>query len=159
MRRKLVLLALAFCAALALAACGGGEKAPDPYQTSDAQKLADAGAFSETLEAVDADTAFLLYRLEDFGLTREEMTDCLALHSTGATCEEGVVLVLSGEEQAEKAAEALTAYVSDQIEANTDYRPPEIPKLESAVVDRRGATVLLIVANDLDAAKKAVGLE
>jgi len=156
MKKKIVLAGLLCCAAVILAACG--QKDPAPYQTSDAQKMADAGAFSETLEAVDADTAFLLYRLEDFGLVREDMTDCLALHSTGATCEEGAVLVLTGEEQAKKAADALSAYIEDQIEVNTDYRPPEIPKLEAAVVDRRESTVLLIVAGDLDAAKKAVGL-
>ncbi len=154
--KKIVLVGLLCCAAVILAACG--QKARDPYQTDDAQKIADAGAFSETLEAVDADIAFQLYRLEDFGLAREDLLDCLALHSTGATCEEGAVLVLSGEEQAKKAADALSAYVAEQIEVNTDYRPPEIPKLEAAMVDRSGSTVLLIVASDLDAAKKAVGL-
>ena len=33
----------------------------------------------------------------------------------------------------------------------SDYRPAEIPKLESARIDRRGETVLLVVANDLEA--------
>ena len=43
-------------------------------------------------------------------------------------------------------------YVQSQIEANEDYRPGEIPKLENALVSQQGSTVLLVVANDLDAA-------
>ena len=61
--------------------------------------------------------------------------------------------------QAEAARGALEDYVQSQIDANTDYRPAEIPKLESALVDRRGETLLLVVASDLDAAKGAVGLK
>ena len=62
-------------------------------------------------------------------------------------------------DKAETAETALKDYVQSQIDANTDYRPAEIPKLESALVDRRGETLLLVVASDLDAAKGAVGLK
>ena len=37
------------------------------------------------------------------------------------------------------------------IDENSDYRPAEIPKLEEALVDVRGETLLLAVANDRDA--------
>ena len=47
-------------------------------------------------------------------------------------------------------------YVQGQIEANRDYRPAEIPKLEDAVLDRRENTLLLVVAADTQAAKDAV---
>lgn len=150
-----------FLAALAclcwLTACGGETEAPASYETSAVQKLAEAGTFSEELEEVDADTAFLLYRLGDYGLEREDLTDCAVLRSAGATCEEGAVLVLSGEEQAGKARQALEDYVAAQIESNTDYRPAEIPKLESAQISLAGNTLLLAVVSDSEAAAAALG--
>ena len=54
------------------------------------------------------------------------------------------------------AAAALEDYVQGQITENENYRPAEIPKLESALVDQRGSTVLLVVANDLEAAQSAL---
>ena len=152
--KKLLSLMLAAVAALALTACGGGGEengAPPIYSTQNVADIAEAGAFSETLEELDGDTAFLLYKLGDYGLSREDMTDCAVLRSSGATCEEAAVLAFSDAEQAETAVGALEDYVAGQITANADYRPAEIPKLESARIDRRGETVLLVVANDLEA--------
>lgn len=149
-----------FLAALAclcwLTACGGEPEEPETYETSAVQELAESGAFSEELEEVDADTAFLLYRLGDYGLEREDLTDCAVLRSAGATCEEGAVLILSGEEQAGKARQALEDYVAAQIESNTDYRPAEIPKLESARISLVGNTLLLAVVSDSEAAAAAL---
>lgn len=48
--------------------------------------------------------------------------------------------------------EALEDYVAGQITANEDYRPAEIPKLENALVKQLQHTVLLLVANDYEAA-------
>ena len=149
--KKIVSLVLALVLTLALTACGGGESGQSAYSPDQVQAMADAGAFSETLEELDGDTAFLLYKLGDYGLSREDMTDCAVLRSSGATCEEAAVLVFSDAEQAETAVGALEDYVAGQITANADYRPAEIPKLESARIDRRGETVLLVVANDLEA--------
>ena len=96
--KKLLTVTLALALALGLTACGG--KAEKTYTTKDVQAMADAGAFSEELEELDADIAFALYKLADYGLAREELTDCAVLRSAGATCEEGAVLVLSGEKAA-----------------------------------------------------------
>ena len=135
MKKIFVMLALA----LTLTACGGGAGNSDRYEAAQTAAMAEAGAFSEELEEVDADTAFALYRLAGAGLSREDLK--------------------AGADQAEAARGALEDYVQSQIDANTDYRPAEIPKLESALVDRRGETLLLVVASDLDAAKGAVGLK
>ena len=140
---------------LALTACGGGEKA-EGYETGDVRAMADAGAFSEELEELEVQIAFGLYRLEDYGLKQENVTACAVLRSAGATCEEGAVLVLDSAEHARTAGDALKDYISGQIDENKDYRPAEIPKLEKAYIDVRENTVLLAVADDLDAAKKAV---
>lgn len=154
MKKGYLFLAILACLCW-LTACK--EEKPEGYETSAVQKLTEGGAFSEELEEVDADTAFLLYRLGDYGLEREDLTDCAVLRSAGATCEEGAVLVLSGEEQAGKARQALEDYVSAQIESNTDYRPAEIPKLESAQISLAGNTLLLAVVSDSEAAAAALG--
>ncbi|MCI8437577.1 MAG: DUF4358 domain-containing protein [Lawsonibacter sp.] len=155
--RKLFPLPLVLALVLGLAACGGGANdAPPLYSAGLVTKLVEAGAFSEELEELDADTAFLLYRLADSGLERADMKECTVLRSAGATCEEGAVLVFASADQANTAMDALSSYIDGQITANEDYRPGELPKLEDALISRRGETVLLVVAGDIDAAKQAV---
>jgi len=156
--KRLLILALALT--LVLTACGGGENnAPPLYAAHHVEDIDQAGAFTADLydlEELDADTAFLLYKLEDHGLAREDLKECTAMRSAGASCEEAAVLVFTGADKAETAEDALKDYVQRQIDENKDYRPAEIPKLENAWIDRRGESVLLVVAGDLDAAKKAV---
>ncbi len=155
--KKLLTIALALALSLGMTACGG--KGSGDYKPADVQAMAEAGAFSETLEELDADTAFsALYRLESYGLAREDLKDCAVLRSAGATCEEGAVLVLDSEAHAKDAQKALEDYVQGQIDANEDYgyRLAEVPKLKDAYIDVKGSTVLMVVANDLEAAKNAL---
>lgn len=153
MRRFAGIAVALFLLLMPLTACGGGEEKAgfDPETTL--QALADAGAFSEELEELDGDTAFVLYGLGNSGLEREDLTEAKVLRSAGATCEEGAVLVFTGGDQAETAVQALEDYVQKQIDSNRDYRPQELPKLESAVIQQQGNTVLLVVAGDLEAAQ------
>lgn len=159
MKRALT-LALALLTALGLTACGGRENdAPPLYSAADVTKIEEAGAFDAglyDLEELDIDTAFMLYKLGDYGLEKEDLKEGTVLRSAGATCEEAAVLVFTSADKAKTAADAIQDYVAGQIEANRDYRPAELPKLENALVDLRGETLLLVVANDIDAAKKAV---
>ena len=150
-----VMLAAALCAA-ALTGCGGSGTGGSAYTTGDVDKIARAGAFSEELESVDGDTAFALYGLADAGLDRAQLTDCAVLRSAGATCEEAAVLILDSEDAAQTAMTALDGYLQKQIDTNKDYRPEEIPKLESAWTSARENTVLLVVAEDVNAAMDAV---
>ena len=149
--KKLTALLMAFVCVLTMAACGKTEA--EGFTLSTLDSLEKAGAFSEELEELDADTAFMLYRLADYGLERADLTDCAVLRSAGATCEEGAVLILKDAAAAEKAAEALSGYLEGQIESNADYRPAEIPKLEGATLMPRGNTVLMAVANDAAAVR------
>ncbi len=145
--RKLLIAITALL--LLLSGCGKKEEA---YSVELVGQMVQSEVFSEELEELDGDIAFSLYGLADQGLAREDLTACAVQRSAGATCEEGAVLVFSSDEQARKALTALQDYVQSQIEANEDYRPGEIPKLENALVSQQGSTVLLVVANDLDAA-------
>ena len=149
-----MMLAAALCAAALT--CGGSGTGGSAYTTDDADKIAQAGAFSEELETVDGDTAFALYGLADAGLDRAQLTDCAVLRSAGATCEEAAVLILDSEDAAQTAMTALDGYLQKQIDTNKDYRPEEIPKLESAWTSARENTVLLVVAENMNAAMDAV---
>ena len=156
MKKWILLLAGAMLAA-ALTACGGQQAGTDAWTVEQGQAILESGAFSEELEELDLDTAFLLYKLGEAGLSRENLTDGMCRRSAGATCEELAVLIFDSQEAADTAAAALQTYLEGQIEANTDYRPVEIPKLEGAWVEQRGYTLLMVVANDVEAAKQAVG--
>jgi len=151
--KKLLHMTLVLALLLGLSACakGGDNDAPPLYGTYHVAALVEAGAFSEELEELDGDTAFMLYKLADYDLEREDLKDCAVQRSAGATCEEAAVLVFTSADKAKTAKGALEDYVQGQIEANTDYRPAEIPKLEEALVDVRGETLLLAVANDREA--------
>ena len=155
--RRLLIAAAALGLVLLLAACGGSDSGGGAAWTdSQGQDILSSGAFSEELEELDADTAWMLYRLGDAGLERDSLTQALCRRSAGATCEELAVLTFDSETSAQSAVSALEDYIQGQITSNRDYRPAEIPKLEGAWIDQRGSTVLMVVANDLDAAKSAV---
>lgn len=104
--------------------------------------------FSETLEPVEAVVALSLY-----GLEGEEGVELASYHSTGATAEEVSVFRFADEEAAKAFVPRAQIYLADQLEANGGYRPLELPKLENARLERRGSTVLLLVAADYQAAQ------
>ena len=132
--KKFINLTLVLALALVLTACGSKTEA-EVWDTGDVQALLDSGAFSEELEELDKDTAFILYRLADYGLDR--LSGAVVFRSAGATCEELAYLVLDSEDSAKAAKGALEDYVQSQIDENVDYRPAEIPKLENAYIDQR----------------------
>lgn len=165
--KKIIALFLAGLTALmllSLSACGQTEPEPEPrrFELTDVQSLAEEGVFSEELEELDADMAFALYHLADYGLTLEDLTGAAVLRSAGATCEEGAVLLFDVDDwdkKTEKAVEALGDYLQSQIDSNVDYRPDEIPKLESALLEARGNRVILVVASDAEKAKTFLEIE
>ena len=93
----------------------------------------------------------MLYGLEDAGLAREQLTDAIVFRSSGATCEEVALLTCADETAAQTAANTLDRYIAAQLEINKDYRPAELPKLKQVFLERRGTTILLLVANDYKA--------
>lgn len=143
---------LAAALALALCACGGGggDAVPfDPAAVSDS--LLESGAFSERLEAIDQDVACLLY-----GIDASTVTGSAVYGSTGATAEEIAVFTLSSAEAAEAARDALETRIADQRAAYESYIPAEVPKLDAAILELRGSSVLMVVASDAAAAQAAL---
>ena len=133
-----------------LTACGGGNaaKAYDPAAT--AQALLDSAAFSEPLEEMSLDLVCgPLYDIDAANVTGSAVYTSLT-----AGAEEIAVLTLKDEDAAKAALEALKTRVSDQTEALKDYQPDEVAKLDKAIVEQRGTSVLLVVAADAGAAQE-----
>lgn len=142
--------------ALLLAGCVGCNKTePEPsFQPEQTvQALLDSGAFSETLEELDP---LLLFPLTG---DAEDYEGSVLYYSTGATSEAVTVISVRDADQTAAVEEALKSWVENQIEAERNYRPAEVEKLEHAIVEARGLTVLLVVAADWEKAAGAIPTE
>ena len=150
MLMRLIPAALTLC--LTLAACGGDSQAAGAFDPATAaQALLDSGAFTDTLEAVDAEVAATLY-----GVDAADITDCAVYTSLSAGAEEIAVLVMADETSATAAMDGLEKRVADQKAALESYQPDEVAKLDSAILEQRGSSVLLAVCADADAARAAI---
>lgn len=141
---------------LLLAACAGCAKTePEPSfaPLETVQALLDSGAFSETLEELDPT---LLFSLSG---EAEDYEGSVLYYSTGATSEAAAVIATRDASQAAEAEKVLEAWVENQIEAVRNYQPAEVEKLEHAIIETRGNTVLLAVAADWEKAQAAVPAE
>lgn len=158
--------ALAALVCLALCACGAEKPPFDPEATAEAL-VREPGVFSETLERLDTVIAVRQYRLAGYlslAQAKYKQYDrggrgdlaVVAYRSTGATAEEVAVMAFADEEQAGEYERWVPSYLDEQREANKDYRPQEMPKLDNALVQRRGRTVLVLVADDYEAARQVL---
>lgn len=149
------------CGALAsfllLSVCAGcgqeAEKEPSFPAELTVQTLLDSGAFSETLEELDPT---LLFPLSG---DAEDYAGSVLYYSTGATSETAAVISVADPEMLEETEATLSAWVDGQITAERDYRPAEAEKLEHAILETRGFTVLLVVAADWEKAQAAIPAE
>lgn len=148
--RKFPSVVISVLLALSLAGCGGQE-APRPFDPeSDAQALTEAqGVFSAPMTAIDADVACALY-----GIDEDTVTGCAAYGATTTSAEELALFTFDSEDAAQAAVKLLQTRITDRTEELRDYLPDELPKLEKARVEQRGATALLLVCADYDAAGK-----
>lgn len=152
--KRIVCGLMAVLLLLAGTAC---EKEPEPEVAFPAQvttqTLLESGAFSEELEELDPEIAVMLFWLPgDAAQYEGSKVYC----STGATAETAAVISVRDEAQVSAVEEALKAWVDSQIEAEQDYRPVEVPKLENALIEARANSVLLVVAADREKAEKAI---
>ena len=120
------------------------------------QALLDSGAFSESLEELETDIAAMMFWLPG-DVTGYEGSKVYC--STGATAEVAAVISVADPDKVPEVEQALKNWVESQIEAERDYRPAEVPKLENAIVEVRGFTVLLAVAADWEKAEAVVAEE
>lgn len=146
MKRSLsALLLLALC--LTLSACGSREPAPFDPEADSKALLETAGVFTGELEEVDQSTACALYGINESTVTGAKVY----MGNTGVSLEELAIFTLTDDDAAQKALTALGYRVEDQREAAAGYAgflQEELPKLDGAVIQQRGASVLLVIAAD-----------
>lgn len=158
MKKRWMALLLAGCLAV-LAGCTKTpvqDGASTGYTKEQVTQILDSGAFTDELEELDCDTAWALYQLDSSGLEREQMLDGVIYRSAGATCEEVALLIFEDDATAATVKNSIGTYVQGQIEENRDYRPGEIPKLEDALLQQQGSTVLLAVSADAQAVRNVL---
>ena len=144
--KKFLSMLLSGVLIFSLAACGG-EKSFDA--TAIFHDLMETpGVFSGGLEEVDQATACALY-----GIDEATVTGCLVYMANATSADELAIFTLSDEDAAQTAAKQLGYRVEDQKESLADYLPGETSKLEGAIVETRGNSVLLLICSDYDAAK------
>lgn len=155
MKRSLIkLLCLAAALCLLLGACSSpAESGSTPFDPEAAtQAVLDSGAFSVELTELDA---ALLYDFSGYGLDTSALTASKAYSASGFA-EQVSVTVWTDEAAAQAAVDMFRTYLEDMAATYKDYAPAEVPKLENAVLEQRGSSVLLAVVNDADAAQAAV---
>ena len=140
-----VLLLFALC--LTLPACGSKEPAPFDPEADAKTLLETAGVFAGDLEEVDQSTACALYGIDEATVTGAKVY----MGNTGVSLEELAIFTLTDNDAAQKALTALGYRIEDQREAAAGYAgflQAELPKLDGAITQQRGASVLLLVAAD-----------
>lgn len=152
MKRKISLFLCFILLISLLAACSAKEQKPLEIDFSAfSTALLESGAFSEELELIDNDIGCYLYGVEE-----NADTETLFYMSSGATADEFTLFKASSED----AASGLEKYVSDRLDYQKRsfeaYNPAEVSKLDSAVLKTSGAYVLLVVADDYDAASSVI---
>lgn len=147
---KKILCALCSAAVcLSLAACGGGATEPKPFDPeADTKTLLETeGVFSDPLEEIDQSTACALY-----GIDEATVESCrVYVGNVGVSLEELAIFTLTDDTAAQNALTFLQYRVEDQKEAAAGYAgylQEELSKLDGAVVQQRGSSVLLVIAAD-----------
>lgn len=145
------------CALLLTLCAGCGQEEPEKEPSFPAsltvQTLLDSGAFSEELVELDP---LMLFPLSG---DAEDYDGSVLYYSTGATAETVAVISVLDDELLNAAEESLRSWLDYQIEAERDYRPAEAQKLEHAILEKRGFTILLVVAADWEKAQAAIPAE
>lgn len=155
------------CGALAclmlLTACDQEpEREPAFPATVTTQAILDSEAFSEQLEPLDYEIAAMLFGFESWCGDLTMFENSVIYYSTGATSELCAVFVVGDEYYGgdmAAATESIEEWLEYQIQAEADYRPAEVPKLENAILEERDNSILLVVAADWEKAEAAIPAE
>lgn len=105
----------------------------------------------DDISQVDAAVAEATY-----GIDPEQVADCKVLLSSGATASEVAVFSMKDEAGADELVELMNERVQDRTESFADYAADEVPKLEKAIITKKGNVVVMAVVSDADAAQAVI---
>ena len=150
MRQMIKRIAAAGAAALCVVAAGCSKQLT--LEPADAlAQLKDEITFTDQMTDMDSESTCRFYDV-DTGL----VNDSSAYVGSGATAESMAVFEAVDADAAGSIAGALQSFTDGWIAGYSDYKPEEVPKLESAVLEQNGVYVVFCVSADNTAAKNAV---
>lgn len=139
---------LCLLAALTLAGCA---KTTAIHPADTVAQMQEKLTFTDQMAELDKDGACRVY-----GVDASLVEDCAGLRGSGATAESFSVWEAVDADSADKLEEQLEAFLDSWIEGYSDYKPEEVPKLESAVLEQEGKYVILCVSADNEAAEPLI---
>lgn len=156
--KRLLLLCTLSLLCLTMAGCGTPKPAADNGQEAQlrtceavAATIREGDGF-ETLTALSAKQT-----LEYLDIDEASVSDtAMEIDASRATAEMIVVITAADADALKTVQEALTAYRNSMLGQYRDYRPDEVPKLESAVLQTRGLQTVLVVGKDPAKIEQAV---
>ena len=150
MRQMVKRIAAAGAAALCVVAAGCSKQLT--LEPADAlAQLKDEITFTDQMTDMDSESTCRFYDV-DTGL----VNDSSAYVGSGATAESMAVFEAVDADAAGSIADALQTFTDGWIDGYSDYKPEEVPKLESAVLEQNGVYVVFCVSADNTTAKTAV---
>lgn len=150
MRQRMKQCAAALAAALCMTAAGCG-KQQDITPADAVQQLKENVSFTDQMTEMDSAGTCRFYDVDT-----ELVQDSAAYVGSGATAESLAVFEATDADAAQSIADALQIFTDSWIKGYSDYKPEEVPKLESAVLEQDGVYVVFCVTADNAAAKTAV---
>ena len=156
-RMKGPLLLCALCLIL-LSACGSKEEEPavtDWSALQMVQAIWDSQPGQEYHTLSGSDSSFAPYLQDYYQLNPEDVAAGEILYAGGVSAQEIAVLRLTEAADADKAAQALEAYIESRAGAFAGYAPEQYAILEQSSAVQRGRYVALLIAPDQTAAQAA----
>lgn len=150
--KKLLCAAMALLLCLSAVACGTAkDNKKEPFQpVQTVQALVESGAFSGEMMEFDHT---LLFQLPGDGTGYE---GTVVYYNMMGISEVAAVIKVAQEADVAQVEQALKDWVDMTKTNESDYRPAEAEKLDNAILETRGNTVLLVVAADAEKAKSAI---
>lgn len=152
MKRKISVFLCAVSLVLLFAGCSAKEQKPVEIDISEfSAALLESGAFAEELELIDNDIGCYIYGMEE-----SADTETLFYMSSGATADELTIFKSADESSASELEKSVSERLNYQKRSFEAYNPDEVTKLDGAVLKTSGVYVLLVVADDYDAANSVI---
>lgn len=149
--KKILCLLMALVLFAVAAGCGTPEpEVKEPFDPAIAQSLIDAGVFSAEMMEFDHN---LLFQLPEDAAGYQ---GSVVYFNVYGISEVVAVMCAADEESAAAVEQALSSWVETNKVGESNYRPAEAEKLENAILETRGNTVLLVVAADAAKAKSVI---
>lgn len=151
MKQQMKRCAAALAAALCVTAAGCGKQQAAINPADALNTLKESTTFTDQMTDMDSAGTCRFY-----DVSTDLVQDSAAYVGSGATAESMAVFEATDNSAAESIADALQTFTDNWIKSYSDYKPEEVPKLESAVLEQDGVYVVFCVTADNAAAKTAV---